>query len=280
MKAVSHLPLPDGGRMPVLGQGTWELGEHASRFASEASALSAGIDLGMTLIDTAEMYGDGRAERLVGEVIAGRRDKVFLVSKVLPSNASRQGVVAACERSLGRLRTDRLDLYLLHWQGSHPLAETVAGFERLVRDGKIVRWGVSNLDLCALQALHQVPGGAACQTDQVLYNLTRRGIEADLLPWAHESGMPLMAYSPLERGGMLNHPVLQRVAQRHGASPAELALAWVLRHPGVAAIPKAASMHHVESNRAALEVRLTDTDLQELDRAFPAPRRPVPLEMI
>jgi len=242
--------------------------------------LRLGLDLGMTLIDTAEMYGDGAAEELVGEVIAGRRDKLFLVSKVLPSHARRLGTIAACEGSLRRLRTDRLDLYLLHWRGEAPLEETLAAFSVLVRAGKIRYWGVSNFDLSDMEELVSLPGGSSVATNQVLYNLTRRGIEYNLLPWCTKRGIPIMAYSPIEQRRLLEEPALQNVAERHGATPAQVALARVLRQEKVIAIPKAATPAHVEENRGALDLRLTREDLAELDRAFPPPDRPVPLEMI
>ncbi|HEX7250668.1 MAG TPA: aldo/keto reductase [Burkholderiales bacterium] len=269
-----------GVAVPALGQGTWNMGDDPARRRRELEALRLGIELGMTLIDTAEMYGDGRSESLVGEAIAGQRDQVFLVSKVLPSNASRKGVARSCEASLKRLKTDRLDLYLLHWSGSHPLAETVRGFEDLVAAGKIRAWGVSNLDLGEMQKLVALPGGKACATNQVLYNLSRRGIEFDLLPWSQEHGMPVMAYSPVEQGRILGNKALRAVAQRLGATPAQVALAWVLRQDGVVAIPKAATPSHVRENRAALDIRLGKEDLAELDRAYAPPRGPVPLEMI
>jgi diketogulonate reductase-like aldo/keto reductase len=272
--------LPEGEAVPVLGQGTWYLGEGLRPQADEIAALRLGLDLGMSLIDTAEMYGDGAAEKLVGEAIADRRDEVFLVSKVLPQNATRSGTVAACDRSLGRLRTERIDLYLLHWRGSVPLAETIDGFAALIRAGKIRHWGVSNFDVEDMRELRAVEGGAAAATDQVLYNLTRRGIEWDLLPWCRELGMPIMAYSPIEQGRLLRHPVLQEVAARHDATTAQVALAWVLRHADVIAIPKAGDPLHVQENRAALDVRLSERDLADLDRAFPPPAGPRPLEMI
>ncbi|WP_431857439.1 aldo/keto reductase [Azospirillum sp.] len=277
---VPTTTLPSGEAVPVLGQGTWFMGEDDRERGAEADALRLGLDLGLTLIDTAEMYGDGGAEEVVGEAIAGRRDGVFLVNKVLPQNASRRGTVAACERSLRRMGTDRIDLYLLHWRGGHPLAETVAAFEELQAAGKIRRWGVSNLDPRDMEELVRVPGGEACATDQVLYNLTRRGIEFDLQPWCRRRGIPIMAYSPIEQGRMLNHPELRRVAGRHGATPAQVGLAWLLRQEGVIAIPKASSPGHVRENRAALDLRLTEQDLADLDRAFPPPRRAQPLEML
>ena len=272
--------LPSGDTMPVLGQGTWYMGEDGRDRAREVAALKLGLDLGMTLIDTAEMYADGGAEEVVAEAIAGRRDEVFLVSKVLPQNASRRGTIAACERSLRRLGTDRIDLYLLHWRGSPDFAETVEAFDTLVRDGKIRHWGVSNLDLADMEELAEVPGGDAVQTNQLLYNLTRRGIEYDVKPWLRERGIPIMAYSPIEQGRMLRHAELHRVAERHNATPAQVALAWLLRQDGVIPIPKASSAEHVRENRAALNLRLTEEDLADLDRAFPPPRGPRPLEML
>ena len=272
--------LPSGDTMPVLGQGTWYMGEDGRDRAREVAALKLGLDLGMTLIDTAEMYADGGAEEVVAEAIAGRRDEVFLVSKVLPQNASRRGTIAACERSLRRLGTDRIDLYLLHWRGSPDFAETVEAFDTLFRDGKIRHWGVSNLDLADMEELAEVPGGDAVQTNQLLYNLTRRGIEYDVKPWLRERGIPIMAYSPIEQGRMLRHAELHRVAERHNATPAQVALAWLLRQDGVIPIPKASSAEHVRENRAALNLRLTEEDLADLDRAFPPPRGPRPLEML
>ncbi|HYH39642.1 MAG TPA: aldo/keto reductase [Azospirillum sp.] len=277
---VPTTTLPSGETVPVLGQGTWFMGEDDRGRGAEADALRLGLDLGLTLIDTAEMYADGGAEEVVGDALAGRRDGVFLVSKVLPQNASRRGTIAACERSLRRMGTDRIDLYLLHWRGRHPLDETVAAFEDLQAAGKIRHWGVSNLDPRDMEELAGVPGGEACATDQVLYNLTRRGIEFDLQPWCRRRGIPIMAYSPIEQGRMLNHPELRRVAGRHGATPAQVGLAWLLRQEGVIAIPKASSPGHVRENRAALDLRLTEQDLADLDRAFPPPRRAQPLEML
>jgi diketogulonate reductase-like aldo/keto reductase len=280
LDAIRVTKLPAGEAVPVLGQGTWYLGEGRRPRAEEIAALRLGIDLGMFLIDTAEMYGNGAAEKLVGEAIAGRRDEVFLVSKVLPGNATRSGTVAACDRSLERLRTDQLDLYLLHWRGVVPLAETLEGFEALMRAGKIRYWGVSNFDRAEMEELWLLKGGRDVATDQVLYNLSRRGIEWDLLPWCRQRGVPLMAYSPIEQGRLLGHPVLQDLATRYGATAAQVALAWVLRQPDVIAIPKAGDPLHVEGNRAALDLRLTEQDLALLDRAFPPPTGPRPLEMI
>jgi diketogulonate reductase-like aldo/keto reductase len=278
--ALPTVVLPCGERVPALGMGTWHMAEDPGRRKAEVAALRRGLDLGLTLVDTAEMYADGAAEELLGEALAGRRDQVFLVSKVLPSNASRTGTVAACERSLRRLRTDRLDLYLLHWRGSSPLAETVAAFEALVAAGKIRRWGVSNLDVADLEELAAVPGGAGVQADQVLYNLVRRGVELDLLPWCRRRDLPVMAYSPVEQGRLLGKRGLREVAVRHGATPAQVALAWLLRQEGVMVIPKAGTVAHVEEDRGALELRLDDEDLARLDRAFPAPAEPGPLEML
>jgi diketogulonate reductase-like aldo/keto reductase len=278
--AMRKVTLPSGEAVPALGQGTWYMGEGRRPAAEEAAALRLGLDLGMTLIDTAEMYASGGAERVVAEAIRGRRDEVFLVSKVLPSNASRKGTVAACEASLRRLGTDRLDLYLLHWRGGVPLAETVAGMEALVQAGKIRHWGVSNLDIDDMEELAALPGGEACATNQVLYNLTRRGIEWDLLPWCRERAMPIMAYSPIEQGRLLRKKALKEVAARHGATPAQVALAWAMRDPLVIAIPKASDPQHVRENRAALQVQLTDSDLAGLDRAFPPPTRKQPLELL
>ncbi|MFP3921101.1 MAG: aldo/keto reductase [Dichotomicrobium sp.] len=278
--AARTLKLPSGEAIPVLGQGTWFMGDDRRRRNDEIAALRLGIDLGMGLIDTAEMYGGGASEDLVGEAIAGRRDAVFLVSKVLPSNATREGVIAACERSLRRLGTDRLDLYLLHWRGGTPLAETLEGFAALTEAGKIRHWGVSNFDLSDMEELVGLPGGSAVQTNQVLYNLTRRGIEWDLLPWSRERGLPIMAYSPIEQGRLLGNSGLQSVAGRHGATAAQMALAWLLRHDGVFAIPKAGTPRHVEQNRAALDLRLTEADLDALDQVFPPPTGKQPLAIL
>ncbi len=272
-------PLPRS--LPPLGQGTWHMGEGHAPARQEADALRLGLDLGMTLIDTAEMYGNGGAERVVGQAIAGRRAEVFLVSKVLPSNATRAGVARACAASLQRLGTDYLDLYLLHWEGRVPLAETVEGFERLQEAGQIRAWGVSNLDVDALASL---PPG--CATDQVLYNLEHRGAEWDLLPWAERAGMPIMAYSPVGQGGrLLRHKTLADVAARHTsgkvrATPAQVAIAFTLRRPGMCSIPKAADARHVRENAAARNVQLKEEDIAALDETFPPPRRKVPLAML
>jgi diketogulonate reductase-like aldo/keto reductase len=272
--------LASGDVLPILGQGTWHFGETAGRRKDEIAALHTGFDLGMSLVDTAEMYGDGSAEELVSEAIAGRRDEVFLVSKVLPQNASRSGTIAACERSLSRLHTDRLDLYLLHWKSSYSLEETIEGFQSLLQVGKIRRWGVSNFDVSDMEELVGLPDGSDVATNQVLYNLTRRGIEYDLLPWCHQRHMPVMAYSPIEQGRMLGHPELQKVAERHSATAAQVALAWILRDKEVIAIPRAGDPSHVRENRGAVDLRLSETDMEDLDRAFPPPRRKVQLEML
>lgn len=274
------LKLPDGEMVPVLGQGTWGMGESPGRRAAEVAALRHGLALGLTLIDTAEMYGEGGAEEVVGEAIAGHRDETFLVSKVYPHNASARGTVAACERSLGRLRTDRIDLYLLHWRGAYPLAETVAAFERLRRDGKIRHWGVSNLDAAEMVELAGVPDGQRCATDQVLYNPSRRGIEWDLLPWCRERGIPVMAYSPIEQGRLPTGGALGEIGRSRGCGPFEVALAWVLAQPGVIAIPKASKPEHVDANARTLGLELTADELAAVDRQFPPPRRKQSLAML
>jgi diketogulonate reductase-like aldo/keto reductase len=276
---MAMVRLADGTEVPALGQGTWRMGERAGRRTEEARALRLGLDLGMTLIDTAEMYGEGGAEEVVAEAIAGRRQEVFLVSKVYPHNAGGRKLEAACERSLRRLRVETLDLYLLHWRGSIPLAETVEGMERLKAAGKIRRWGVSNLDVDDLEELG--PALASCAADQVLYNLEARGIEFDLLPFCRAKGMPVMAYSPIgQAGAMLRNRALGAVAARHGASPAQIAIAWTLRAAGVISIPKAATEAHVRENARAGGIALTEQDLGELDAAFPPPRRKRPLAML
>ncbi|PZT94306.1 MAG: oxidoreductase [Brevundimonas sp.] len=270
----------DGTTVPALGQGAWEIGDDPARRDAEQQALARGIDLGMTLIDTAELYGDGRSERLVGEVVAGRREEVFIVSKVRPENASEMKMMLSCERSLERLKVDRLDLYLLHWEGHVPLEETVEAFRELVDEGMIARWGVSNLDLDAMERLMRIEGGEDCAANQLLYNLGSRGVEFDLLPWMQARDMPMMAYSPLGRGGLLEHPLIQDIANRHSAEPAQVALAAVLRHDGVIAIPKASSVEHVEANADALDIQFDLEDLERLDAAFPPPKHAVPLDII
>jgi diketogulonate reductase-like aldo/keto reductase len=268
-----------GARMPVLGQGTWKMGTSARRRREEAAILRLGLDLGLTLIDTAEMYADGGAEEVVAEAIAGRRDQVFLVSKVLPSNASRAGVVRAAERSLHRLRTDRIDLYLLHWKSNFPLQETLAGFRELKSAGKILHYGLSNFDAHEMESAERLEGGPLIAADQVLYNLMRRGIEKQLLPWCADHEVALMAYTPLEEGHLARHTALDSIARRHGASKSAVAIAWTLRHPWVVTIPKASSEKHARENAAAADLRLTAEDVAELDAAFPAPVKEMPLEM-
>ncbi len=274
-----HVTLPLGETVPALGQGTWQMAETSSRRAQEVEALRLGVELGMTLIDTAEMYGEGASEELIAEALGSERDRLFLVSKVYPHNASRKGVVDACERSLTRLKTDRLDLYLLHWRGSTPLEETVAGFEDLRRSGKIRYWGVSNFDTEDMEELFAVEGGN-CTTNQVLYNVTRRGPEYDLIPWMTERRMPLMAYSPIEQGRLPKAGLLQDIGLSHNASSYQIALAWLLQRPGVMAIPKASSPAHVRDNRRALEIQLSPDELRAIDAEFPPPKRKHPLEMI
>jgi len=277
---VPTLTLPDGERVPVLGQGTWGMGEDPRLRTTEAAALRLGIDLGMTLIDTAEMYADGGAEEVTGAAVAGRRDEVFLVSKVLPSNASRRGTVAACERSLKRLGTDRIDLYLLHWRGGPALAETVEAFRSLQQTGKIRHWGVSNFDTDDMEELAELCQGGTAATNQVLYNLSRRGPEWDLMPWCRNRGIPLMAYSPVEQGRILKDRTLQMIAARHDATAARVALAWLMRQDGLLVIPKAVAPDHVRDNAAARKLRLTAADLAELDAAFPPPTGKRSLEML
>ena len=278
---MKEISFRSGRVVPVLGQGTWNMGEKASRKQDEVWALQLGLDLGMTLIDTAEMYGEGGAEEVVGAAIAGRRDEAFIVSKVYPHNASFEGVQEACERSLRRLKVEAIDLYLLHWQGHHPLAETFDGFETLKKAGKIKAYGVSNFDL---ENMEEAQTYGAPATNQVLYNLMKRGIEFDLLPWARAQGMPVMAYSPLETSGreqaaLLDNPGLRAVADAHGVTPAQIALAWVLHQDGVIAIPKAVDPVHLRANRAAADLRLSADDLAALDKAFPPPRRRRALDM-
>ncbi len=274
------LMLPSGDPVPVLGLGTWHMAEEPHRREDEVTALRLGLDLGLALIDTAEMYGDGDAEELVGEAIRGRREEVFLVSKVLPSHAGRDATIRACEGSLRRLRTHRLDLYLLHWRGRTPLEETLDGFATLTDQGKIQHWGVSNFDVADMEELVGLPGGEEAATDQVLYNLDRRGIEADLLPWCQRRRLPIMAYSPIEQGRLLGHSALRAVAARHDATPSQVAIAWVLRHDGVMTVAKAGMPAHVRENHGALELELTGEDLDELDAAFPPPTEPQPLETL
>lgn len=278
---MREVVLPNGTTVPAIGQGTWKIGEGERPAKVEADALRLGIDLGMTLIDTAEMYGDGASEEVVAQAIAGQRDRVFLVTKIYPHNASRTGVPAACARSLKRLGTDVIDLYLLHWRGGTPLAETVAAFETLREQGKIRAWGVSNLDPGDMRELRGVPNGANCAANQVLYSPEHRGIEFDLLPWQAEQGIPLMAYSPVGQGGrLLRHPSLAAMAKRHNATPAQIAIAWGLRHPHVVSIPKAGDPAHVRQNAAAADIALTPQDLAEIDAAWPPPKRRTNLAML
>jgi len=276
--SIPTTALPSGAKVPTFGLGTWGMGEHVRRRADEVAALRHGLERGVTLIDTAEMYGD--AESVVGEAIAGRRKEVFIVSKVLPENASRQGTIAACERSLKKLKTDRIELYLLHWRGEEPLEETIEAFTELVEAGKICDWGVSNFDISDIGELWKTPGGNGVAVNQVLYNLTRRGIEFDLMPWCRHHKVPVMAYSPIEQGRLLNHIALREIAARHGATPAQVALAWLRRHDDVIVIPKAATIAHVDENLASLELLLTHDDFAALDRAFAPPKTAKPLDML
>jgi diketogulonate reductase-like aldo/keto reductase len=278
--SLPQATLPNGERVPAFGQGTWHMGEDRRRAAGEAAALKLGIDLGMTLIDTAEMYGSGASEEVVAEAAQGQRDRLFIVSKVLPYNASQKGVIEACERSLRRLRTDRIDLYLLHWRGSVPLAETLAGFARLQRDGKIRHHGVSNFDLDDMQEWVALSGGDSVAANQILYNLSQRGPEWELLPWCRERRIAIMAYTPLGQGRMLQHKVLAEIGARHGATPAQVALAWLLKQDGTMVIPKATRQEHVRENRGALDLQLTADDLAALDHAFPPPKGPTALGML
>ena len=277
MKTVA---LPSGERVPALGQGTWHMGENKSGRAEEIATLRLGLDLGITLIDTAEMYGEGKAEELIGDAIAGRRDEAFLVSKVYPHNATRKGAVAACERSLKRLRTDRIDLYLLHWRGSVPFAETLEAFLALQRSGKIRHYGVSNLDLEDMQELWSVPGGKGVATDQLLYNLTRRDIEWDLVPWLRKRRIPVMAYSPIEQARLVRDPKLADFAHCHGMIPAQAALAWLLANDDIIVIPKTGKRERLKENFGALEHPLTKEQLAELGRLFAPPHGPAPLQML
>jgi aldehyde reductase len=277
---MRDVTFPDGRRVPALGQGTWNLAEEGTGRAEAIESLRLGLDLGMTVIDTAEMYGEGAVEEIVGEAIAGRRDQVFLVSKCYPQNASRKRMAEACARSLRRLGTDRIDLYLLHWPGSVPIEETLDTFMRLKDEGKILDYGISNFDARGIQRVWSAQGGGGIVTDQVLYNLSERGIEWDLLPWCRKRGLPLMAYTPLGQGALLRDPALARVGRRHGATPAQVALAWLLSRDGVLAIPKAGRVAHVRENRKAADIVLDAQDLAELDAAFPPPDGPSPLAIL
>lgn len=277
---MPSVTLASGVDIPALGIGTWKMGEDPGHRRAEVAALRAAVDQGMTLIDTAEMYGDGASEEVVGEAMSGRRGDIFLVSKVYPWNASRQGTIKACEASLKRLGTDHLDLYLLHWRGEHPLEDTVAAMDSLKQDGKIGAWGVSNFDVDDMEELMAVPGGEGCVANQVLFNLSRRGIEFDLLPWCQARRIAVMAYSPIEQGRLLHHPELIRIAKAYQATPAQVALAFVLEREGVMAIPKTASVARVEENRGALDLDISDEDWAALDAAFPPPTRKQPLAML
>jgi diketogulonate reductase-like aldo/keto reductase len=276
---MRSVTLKTGEKVPVLGLGTWRMGERKAERAAEVKAVRLGLDLGLRLIDTAEMYGEGGAEEIVAEAMGDMRDEIYLVSKVYPHNASRKGAIAACERSLKRLETDRLDLYLLHWRGSHPLAETVEAFEALKKAGKIRSWGVSNLDADDMDELAGVPDGGNCAANQVLYHLGSRGIEWQLLDTCQKANIMVMAYSPLGQGPLLRKPALGKIAEKHGCDPGAVALAWVLRQPGVITIPKAVKPEHVRANIKALDVKLDAEDLAALDAGFPPPRRAGPLAM-
>jgi diketogulonate reductase-like aldo/keto reductase len=260
--------------------GTWQMGETTKNRSTEVAALRHGLDLGLSLIDTAEMYGEGGAEEVIAEAIHDRRSEVFLVSKVYPHNASKRGAIAACERSLKRLKTDYLDLYLLHWRGSIPLAETLEAFQTLQQAGKIRSYGVSNFDVADIEAATHLPGGDAIATNQVLYNLMRRGVELNLLPWCRQHQMPIMAYSPIEQGRLLNHKTLQMIAKDRGVTTAQVAIAWLLHQQDVIVIPKSSRIEHVNQNYAALELQLSAAERSTLDAAFSPPTKPVPLEML
>ncbi len=274
------LTFRDGAEVIRLGQGTWYMGEDASKRQEEIKALQYGIELGMNVIDTAEMYGDGSSEKLVGEAIRGKRENVFLISKVLPWHASSKGTIAACEGSLQRLKTDHLDLYLLHWQGEYPFEETLEGMMELIRQGKIRRWGVSNMDVDEMEKFYSITNGDTCAANEVLYNLSRRGVEYDLLPWCKKKKLPVIAYSPIEQGRILNNEALMDIADKHQVTPSQVALNWVLRNPDVIAIPKAGRVEHVESNYKCLSLVLDSEDYQALDRAFPPPTQKKRLEML
>lgn len=282
---MRHLTLPDGTPLPALGLGTWRMGESSRSRATEVAAIRHALDLGYRLIDTAEMYGEGGAEAVVGQAVAEAlragdvtRDELFIVSKVYPHNASRRGTVQACERSLQRLGLDRIDLYLLHWRGQHSLRDTVDAMVALRNDGRIAHWGVSNFDTDDMQELLAL--GEGCAANQVYYSLTERGVEFSLLPWMRQHAMPLMAYSPIDQGSLAHHGALAEVAQARGCTPAQVALAWVLQQPGVVAIPKAVSPKHQQDNLAALHITLSEAELQQLDQHFPGPRRKGPLAMV
>ncbi len=272
--------LPSGQSIPALGMGTWRMGESRQQRQAEVAALQRGLELGFSLIDTAEMYGEGGAEEVVAEAIAPRRSEVFLVSKVYPHNASRQGVIAACDRSLKRLNTDYLDLYLLHWRGAYPLTETLEAFQSLQQAGKIRDYGVSNFDVDDMEEAMAIPGGDRVATNQILYNLSRRGVELNLLPWCAQREIPVMAYSPIEQGRLLNKPALKQVAKETGVNEAQIAIAWLLHQDNIIVIPKSSWIEHIEQNYAALDIELSPEDLATLNAAFPAPRNPVALQML
>jgi diketogulonate reductase-like aldo/keto reductase len=280
MRKIPATKLPSGEDVPILGLGTWNMGEHAARRKDEVAAIKLSLDLGMSLIDTAEMYANGGAEEVVGEAIAGRREDAFVVSKVLPGNATRRGTIAACERSLKRLKIETLDLYLLHWRESVPLEETIAAFTSLVKAGKIRYWGVSNFDVSDMEDLMKVPDGRAAAANQVLYNLNRRGVEYDLIPWSLKRKIPIMAYSPLDQGRLLRSAALKEIAAKQHATVAQVALAWLSKKNGVISIPKAGNEQHVREDHGALELMLSGDDLAEIDRAFPPPGKKKPLGMI
>ncbi|MCI9865026.1 aldo/keto reductase [Rhizobium skierniewicense] len=277
---IPTITLPSGRTVPALGIGTWNMGDDSAKAANEIASIRKSVELGMSVIDTAEMYGDGKSEEIVGKAITDLRDDVFLVSKVYPFNASAKGTIEACERSLKRLGTDRLDLYLLHWRGSYPLEETVDAFERLKADGKIADWGVSNFDTDDMEELFSIPEGRNCAANQVFYNLSRRGPEFDLLPWCQSHGVPIMAYSPVEQGRILSNHELIRIAKAYQATPAQVALAFLLERDGVMAIPKSSNAQRVEENRGATDLEISDEDWEALDAVFPPPVKKTALEML
>ena len=282
MTAVRTIKLPNGRRIPVFGMGTWRMGESNRNRQTEIAALRRGMELGVSLIDTAEMYGEGEAEKVIGEALAGTslRSEVFLVSKVYPHNASRQGVVAACDRTLKRLNTDYLDLHLLHWRSSVPLSETLEAFQSLKQAGKIRDYGVSNFDVDDMKEAVELEGGDLIATNQILYNLSRRGVELNLLPWCRQNQIPVMAYSPIEQGRLLGSQALERIAQARGLTEAQIAIAWLLHQDNIIVIPKASKIEHIEQNYAALDISLSTEELTALDTAFPPLHQPIPLEML
>ncbi|MCF1433220.1 aldo/keto reductase [Agrobacterium vitis] len=278
--SLPTISMPSGRIVPALGLGTWMMGENAAAEKDEIAAVNHALDLGMTVIDTAEKYGDGSTEQIIGRALKTRRNETYLVSKVAPWNASREGTMSACEGSLKRLGTDCLDLYLLHWRGEHPLTDTVEAFETLKNQGKIKAWGVSNFDVADMEELFAVENGANCQANQILYNLSRRGVEYDLLPWCQERGLAIMAYSPIEQGRLLKHPELIHVAKANQATPAQVALAFLLERDNVLPIPKTTAATRIEENRGSVDLELTEDDLARLDAAFPPPQRKQPMEML